>query len=73
MLLRIVPIVLTGFAFAMLYIALPNRRVRGATRSPAASSPRLAFEAMKHGFALYITQFPTYKLVYGAFAAFPSS
>ena len=27
LLLRIVPIVLTGFAFAMLYIALPNRRV----------------------------------------------
>jgi membrane protein len=31
----------------------------------------LAFEGMKHGFALYITHFPTYKLVYGAFASLP--
>jgi membrane protein len=29
------------------------------------------FELTKHGFGFYITHFPTYKLVYGAFAAVP--
>ena len=31
----------------------------------------IAFEAMNRGFAYYITQFPTYNLVYGAFASLP--
>jgi membrane protein len=30
-----------------------------------------AFEVMKRGFGLYIVYFPTYKLVYGTFAAVP--
>ena len=71
LLLRIVPIVLTGFAFAMLYIALPNRRVRVRDALAGGFVSAAAFEATKHGFALYITHFPAYRLVYGAFAAFP--
>ncbi|HZM43344.1 MAG TPA: YihY family inner membrane protein [Burkholderiales bacterium] len=70
-LLRIVPIVLTGFAFAMLYITLPNRRVRARDALAGGFLSAAAFEATKHGFALYITRFPAYKLVYGAFAAIP--
>jgi membrane protein len=31
----------------------------------------ILLEFMKHGFGYYITNFPTYKLVYGAFAAVP--
>ena len=71
LLLRIVPIALTGFAFAMLYIALPNRRVRGRDALAGGFLAALAFETTKHGFALYITHFPAYRLVYGAFAAIP--
>jgi membrane protein len=69
--LRILPVVLTAFAFAMLYIALPSRRVRGRDALAGGLLAAAAFEAMKHGFALYITQFPAYRLVYGAFAAIP--
>lgn len=70
-LLRVVPIVLTGLAFAMLYITLPNRRVRARDALAGGLLSAAAFEATKHAFALYITRFPAYKLVYGAFAAIP--
>jgi membrane protein len=70
-LLKVVPILLTGFAFALLYITLPNRRVLVRDALSGGFLAALAFEGMKHGFALYITHFPTYKLVYGAFASLP--
>lgn len=70
-LLKVVPILLTGFAFALLYITLPNRRVLVRDALSGGFLAAVAFEAMKQGFAAYITHFPTYKLVYGAFASVP--
>ncbi len=70
-LLRIVPMLLTGFAFALLYIMLPNRRVLVRDALMGGFLAAAAFEATKLGFAVYIAQFPTYTLVYGAFAAVP--
>lgn len=70
-LLKIVPILLTGLAFALLYITLPNRRVLVRDALSGGFLAALAFEGMKQGFAIYITHFPTYKLVYGAFASAP--
>ncbi len=69
--LKLVPIILATLAFAFLFRVVPNRFVpmRHAFIGGAVSA--LAFEAMSSGFALYITHFPTYKLVYGAFASFP--
>jgi membrane protein len=71
MLLKLVPIALTGLAFALLYVTLPNRRVLMRDAFTGGFLAALAFEGMKHAFALYITQFPTHKLVYGAFASVP--
>lgn len=68
---RVVPIALTGIAFSMLYLTLPNRRVLWRDAFAGGLLAAVAFEAMKHGFAFYVTRFPTYKLVYGAFAAIP--
>lgn len=70
-LLTLVPIVLTSFALALLYYTMPNRRI--ATRDALIGGflAGLVFEVMKRGFALYVTSFPTYKLVYGAFATVP--
>jgi len=70
-LLKIVPMLLTGFAFALLYVTMPNRRVLARDALSGGFLAALAFEGMKHGFAFYLTQFPTYKLVYGAFASVP--
>ncbi len=71
MLLKVAPILLTGFAFALVYITLPNRRVLVRDALSGGFLAALAFEGMKQGFAFYITHFPTYKLVYGAFASVP--
>jgi membrane protein len=70
-LLKTVPIVLTSLALALLYLTMPNRRIGLQDALFGGLLGGLAFEAMKHGFAFYITQFPTYKLVYGAFASVP--
>ena len=70
-LLKAVPVLLTGCAFALLYITLPNRRVLVRDALSGGFLAALAFEGMKHAFALYITHFPTHKVVYGAFASVP--
>ncbi len=68
---KVVPIGLTGLAFAFLYITLPNRRVLVRDALSGGFLAALAFEGMKHAFALYITHFPTHRVVYGAFASVP--
>jgi membrane protein len=70
-LLDVAPVLFTGIAFALAYITIPNRRVLVRDALAGGLLAALAFEGMKHGFAFYITQFPTYKLVYGAFASVP--
>jgi len=70
-LLDVAPVLLTGLAFALAYITIPNRRVLVRDALIGGFLAALAFEGMKHGFAFYITQFPTHKLVYGAFASVP--
>jgi len=70
-LLKLVPILLTGCAFALAYITLPNRRVLVRDALSGGFLAALAFEGMKHAFAFYITHFPAHKAVYGAFASVP--
>ena len=64
-------IALTCAALALLYFAMPNRPVRVRDAVTGGLLAGLVFELTKHGFGYYITNFPTYKLVYGAFAAIP--
>lgn len=69
--LNIVPVLLTGLACTLLYLTMPNRRVLLRDAALGGFLAAIGFEWMKHGFAIYITQFATYKLVYGAFASLP--
>jgi membrane protein len=69
--LDVVPVLLTATAFTLAYVTIPNRRVLVRDALTGGFLAALAFEAMKRGFAFYIAQFPTYKLVYGAFAGVP--
>lgn len=70
-LLKVVPILFTGLAFALVYITLPNRRVLARDALSGGFLAALAFEGMKHAFAFYVTHFPAHKVVYGAFASVP--
>ncbi|MGZ5228780.1 MAG: YihY family inner membrane protein [Burkholderiales bacterium] len=70
-LLSIVPVVLTSLAFSLLYIAMPNRRIALRDAVLGGVLAGVAFEVMKRSFAFYVAQFPTYTLVYGAFATLP--
>jgi membrane protein len=69
--LWLVPFLLTCAAFTLLYYVVPNRAVRPRHALLGGFIAGVAFEIMKRGFALYIANFPTYTLVYGAFAVVP--
>ncbi len=62
---------LTCVALAFLYRTVPNRKVEPVDALIGGVLAGLAFEAMKSAFANFITQFGSYKLVYGAFAGLP--
>lgn len=69
--LKLLPVLLTWVAFTMLFRLVPNRYVPRRHALIGALVAALAFEAMNHAFGYYVTHFPTYKLVYGAFASVP--
>jgi membrane protein len=66
--LRFLPFVLTCAALTLLYILVPNRRVAVRHALIGGFFAGIAFELAKRGFALYVSKFPTYTLIYGTFA-----
>ncbi|MDP2761034.1 MAG: YihY family inner membrane protein [Sideroxyarcus sp.] len=69
--LKLFSVLLTSAAFTLLFRVVPNRYVPMRHALIGGVVAALAFEVMNRGFAYYITQFPTYKLIYGAFASLP--
>jgi membrane protein len=70
-LLKVVPIFLTSLAFALLYATMPNRSVKKSDALIGGIVAGIGFEVIKTGLGVYITQFPSYTLVYGTFATVP--
>jgi len=70
-LLKTVPIILNVVAFALLYAVIPNRKVLLKDALIGGVAAAIAFELMKRAFGLYVQLFPTYALIYGAFATVP--
>ena len=70
-LLAVLPFVFTCLALTLLYSVVPYRHVRLRDALIGGVVAGVAFEFAKRGFALYIGRFPTYSLIYGAFATIP--
>jgi membrane protein len=69
--LKVFPLILTAAAFTLLFSVVPNRYVPIRHALIGGVIAAFAFESMNLAFAYYITNFPSYKLVYGAFASLP--
>lgn len=69
--LQLLPFVSTTLAFMLLYVAVPNCKVPLKAGFFGGLMAALMFELAKGGFGLFVRQFSSYTLVYGAFAAFP--
>lgn len=67
----ILSLALTTATFTLLYVVVPNRDVDWRDAAWGGLVAGLAFELAKRGFAIFITQFPTYSKIYGALAAVP--
>jgi len=69
--LKTLPIFFSALAFTILFRLVPNRHVPRAHAVIGALVAAVVFETMNRVFGYYISHFPTYKLVYGAFASIP--
>lgn len=65
------PLVIQTIGFTLLYMVIPNRKVRRRDALIGGFVAGLMFELLKHGFALYLVFFPGYQAIYGALAAVP--
>jgi len=70
-LVSFLPLLVTGAGFTALFVVVPNRRVFWRDALIGGFGAAIVLEIMKAGFAYYLTQFPTYTVIYGAFATLP--
>lgn len=68
---QLTPIGLSALGFTLMYLLVPNRRIRFGYALTGGIFAALLFEIAKHGFAVYVTSFNTYQAIYGALAAIP--
>ncbi|MEC8224998.1 MAG: virulence factor BrkB family protein [Pseudomonadota bacterium] len=70
-LFKLIPYINSMIGFNMLYNLVPNTRVPFRAAIPGALFAAMLFELTKKGFALYISHFPSYEVIYGALATIP--
>ena len=69
--LGVLPFVFTCAALTLLYGVVPYRAVKPRDALLGGILAGIAFEVAKRAFAIYLARFPTYTLIYGAFATIP--
>ncbi|WP_164231549.1 virulence factor BrkB family protein [Wenzhouxiangella sp. XN201] len=69
--LNLTPFFVSLIGFALVFLVVPNRKVRLRHALVGAFISAVLFELAKRGFVLYVTHFPTYERLYGALATVP--
>ncbi len=69
--LGLLPILMSSLAFSLAYIAIPNTKVPIRHGLLGGLVAAVLFDLARRGMTLFVSMFPTYQLVYGAFAAVP--
>lgn len=64
-------VAVTTVGYTLLYVVVPNKAVAWTDAFWGALAAAIAFEIAKRVFGLFIRQFPTYSIIYGALAALP--
>lgn len=67
----VLSLMVTTAAYTLMYVVVPNRLVDWRDALWGGMMAALFFEVAKRGFAIFITQFPTYSRIYGTLAALP--
>ncbi len=70
-LVKALPILSSTVGFFLIYLWVPNRKVKWRNALIGALFSAVCFELAKRGFALYVTSIPSYQKVYGALATIP--
>ena len=68
---NLLPFLISTSAFVMLFMLVPNVQVKFKSALAGAVVAAVLFELSKRVFALYITSFPSYQVIYGALASIP--
>ncbi|MEI6894220.1 MAG: virulence factor BrkB family protein [Colwellia sp.] len=69
--IRLLPLLSSIVAFVILYMAVPNKAVPFKFAISGALVAGILFELAKALFALYLADFPSYQIIYGALATIP--
>lgn len=69
--LSIVPIILNGLGFALLYKTIPYGKIYWRVALFGGGLTAVCILILQKGFGLYLAWFPTYNVIYGAFAVIP--
>ncbi|MBV2130083.1 virulence factor BrkB family protein [Arsukibacterium indicum] len=69
--LWLIPYLMSLLAFFILYLVVPNLKVRVRHALWGALLATVLFEFFKRGFTLYVSEFPSYQALYGALALVP--
>ena len=68
---KFLPFTFSILAFTMLYWAVPHCKIKFRDAAVGGLAMAFLFEAAKKIFTWFVSSFPSYELIYGAFAAFP--
>ncbi len=71
LLLSLVPLLMSVLGFTALFMFVPNCRVLWRDAALGGLGTAVVLAVMKAGFTAYLTRFPSYTVIYGAFATLP--